>query len=235
VNEEMDFVNENNMVLLTDLYELTMGASYLDAKKQNEIATFDLFIRRLPPNRSYFIFAGLEQVLYFLEKMRFSTGQLNFLEKEGFQKEFLEFLHNFSFSGNVKAVPEGTIVFPDEPVIRVTAPLIEAQIVETYLLNTINLQTMIATKASRIVEVAKGKSIVDFGLRRCQGVDAGLKAARASYIAGCSGTSNVLAGIKYDIPVFGTMAHSFIQSYEKETDAFRAFGKFISKQINISS
>ena len=221
----MDFVNEKNMILLTDLYELTMCASYLDGRKEKEIATFDLFIRKLPPNRSYFIFAGLEQVLYFLEQMKFSEKQLKFLEKEGFKKIFLNYLRDFRFSGNVNAVPEGTIVFPDEPLIRVTAPIIEAQIVETFLLNSVNLQTMIATKASRIVEAAKGKPIIEFGLRRCQGTDAGMKAARASYIAGCSGTSNVLAGWKYGIPIFGTMAHSFVQSFNKEIDAFRAFSK----------
>ena len=131
----------------------------------------------------------------------------------------------FKFTGEVWAVPEGTVAFPNEPLIRVTAPIIEAQLVETFLLNTINLQTMIATKASRVVHAAKGKSVIEFGLRREQGIDAGMKVARSSYIAGCQGTSNVLAGMAYGIPVFGTMAHSFIMSYPKEIDAFRAFAK----------
>jgi nicotinate phosphoribosyltransferase len=221
----MDFVDKQNMILLTDLYELSMCASYFDSGKQKEIATFDLFIRKLPPNRSYYIFAGLEQILHFLEQIHFSEKQLKFLQKIGFKEEFLNYLQNFIFSGNVNSVPEGTIVFPDEPLIRVTAPIIEAQMVETFLLNSINLQTMIATKASRIVEAAKGRPVIDFGLRRCQGTDAGMKAARSSFIAGFLGTSNVLAGWKYGIPIFGTMAHSFVQSFNKEIDAFRTFYK----------
>ncbi len=221
----MDFVDKQNMILLTDLYELSMCASYFDSGKQKEIATFDLFIRKLPPNRSYYIFAGLEQILHFLEQIHFSEKQLKFLQKIGFKEEFLNYLQNFIFSGNVNSVPEGTIVFPDEPLIRVTAPIIEAQMVETFLLNSINLQTMIATKASRIIKAAKGRPVIDFGLRRCQGADAGMKAARSSFIAGFLGTSNVLAGWKYGIPIFGTMAHSFVQSFNKEIDAFRTFYK----------
>jgi nicotinate phosphoribosyltransferase len=216
--------SEENMSLFTDLYELTMCASYFDNKKL-EPATFDLFIRRLPPERSYFLFAGLEQVLLFLEKIRFTDEQIAYLKKQGFEPEFLEYLRNFKFTGDVCAVPEGTVVFPNEPLIRVTAPIIEAQLVETFLLNTVNLQTMIATKASRVVHAAKGIPVIEFGLRREHGIDAGMKVARCSYIAGCAGTSNVLAGMAYGIPVFGTMAHSFIMSFEKETEAFRAFAK----------
>ncbi len=218
------YQNEENMALFTDLYELTMCASYFDNKKF-EPATFDLFIRRLPPERSYFLFAGLEQVLLFLEKTRFTDEHIAYLRKQGFEEPFLEYLKNFKFTGDVCAVPEGTVAFPCEPLIRVTAPIIEAQLVETFLLNTVNLQTMIATKASRVVQAAKGKAVVEFGLRREHGIDAGMKVARCSYIAGCSGTSNVLAGMTYDIPVFGTMAHSFVMSFEKEIDAFRAFAK----------
>ncbi len=188
-------------------------------------ATFDLFIRRLPENRSYFLFAGLEDALHYLQSVKFTEEQLGYLKKQGFKWDFLEYLRNFKFTGEVWAVPEGTVAFPNEPLIRVTAPIIEAQLVETFLLNTINLQTMIATKASRVVHAAKGKSVIEFGLRREQGIDAGMKVARSSYIAGCQGTSNVLAGQTYDIPVFGTMAHSFVMSYPKEIDAFRAFGK----------
>lgn len=216
--------NERNIGLFTDLYELTMCASYFDNEK-NSLATFDLFIRRLPAGRGYFMLAGLEQVIGYLESIRFNEEQINYLRSLEFDERFLEYLRNFKFTGDVYAVPEGTIVFPNEPLIRVTAPIIEAQLIETFLLNTVNLQTMIATKASRVVEASKGKSVVEFGLRREHGVDAGMKVARSSYIAGCQGSSNVLAGLAYGIPVFGTMAHSFIMSYEKEIDAFRAFAK----------
>lgn len=221
---EPGFVNTKNMGMLTDLYELTMCASYLDNDKK-EPATFDLFIRKLPESRSYFIFAGLEQVLLYLKKIEFQENQLEYLKEQGFKNEFLDYLRNFRFTGDVWSVPEGTIVFPDEPMIRVTAPIMEAQLIETFLLNAVNVQTTIATKASRVVFAAKGRPIVDFSLRRTHGTDAGMKVARASYIAGCVGTSNVLAGMKYGIPIFGTMAHSFVQLFEKEIDSFRAFAK----------
>ncbi len=219
-----DFVDEENMSMFTDLYELTMCASYFDNKKF-EPATFDLFIRRLPPNRSYFLFAGLEQVLLFIEKVKFNEEHIGFLKKQGFKTDFLDYLRNFKFTGDVWSIPEGTIVFPSEPLIRVTAPIIEAQLIETFVLNAVNLQTTIATKASRVVSAAKGRSVIEFGLRREQGTDAGMKVARSSYIAGCNGTSNVLAGMKYGIPVFGTMAHSFVMLFEREIDSFRAFAK----------
>jgi nicotinate phosphoribosyltransferase len=224
MNSFLDFMNKENMSLFTDLYELTMCASYFDNKKF-EPATFDLFIRRLPENRSYLLFAGLEQVLLFLESVKFTEEHLDYLEKQGFDNRFLDYLRNFKFTGDVWAVPEGTVAFPCEPLIRVTAPIIEAQLIETFLLNTVNLQTTIATKASRVVNAAKGKSMIEFGLRREHGIDAGMKVARCSYIAGCQGTSNVLAGLKYGIPVFGTMAHSFVMSFKKEIDAFRAFAR----------
>jgi len=216
------------MSMLTDLYELTMCASYFD-NKRNELATFDLFIRKLPPNRSYFVFAGLEQALLFLKNMRFNREQINYLRKQGFKEDFLNYLRDLKFSGEVWAVPEGTIVFPNEPLIRVTAPIIEAQLIESFLLNTVNVQTMIATKASRVVNAAQGRSIIEFGLRRTQGADAGMKAARCSYISGCNGTSNVLAGMKHGIPIFGTMAHSFVMFFDKEIEAFRAFAKTFPK------
>jgi nicotinate phosphoribosyltransferase len=217
-------LKEGNMSLFTDFYELTMCASYFDNKKF-ETATFDLFIRRLPENRSYFLFAGLEEALQYLETIKFTEEQLAYLKKQGFKWDFLDYLRGFSFTGEVWAIPEGTVAFPNEPLIRVTAPIIEAQLVETFLLNTVNLQTMIATKASRVVHAAKGRSVIEFGLRREHGIDAGMKVARSSYLAGCQGTSNVLAGQTFGIPVFGTMAHSFVMSYQKEIDAFRAFSK----------
>jgi nicotinate phosphoribosyltransferase len=218
------YLKEENMSLFTDFYELTMCASYFD-NKNFEPATFDLFIRRLPENRSYFLFAGLEEALQYLQNIKFTEGHLAYLKKQGFKEDFLDYLRGFRFTGDVWAVLEGTVAFPNEPLIRVTAPIIEAQLVETFLLNTVNLQSMIATKASRVVHAAKGKSVIEFGLRREPGIDAGMKVARSSYIAGCQGTSNVLAGQVYGIPVFGTMAHSFIMSYPKEIDAFRAFAK----------
>jgi nicotinate phosphoribosyltransferase len=224
MNSFLDFLKEENTSLFTDFYELTMCASYFDNKKF-EPATFDLFIRRLHENRSYLLFAGLEQILLYLKSVKFTEEHLTYLKKQGFDKEFLDYLRNFKFTGDVWAVPEGTVAFPCEPLIRVTAPIIEAQLVETFLLNTVNLQTMIATKASRVVNAAKGKAVIEFGLRREHGIDAGMKVARCSYIAGCQGTSNVLAGLSYGIPIFGTMAHSFVMSYEKEIDAFRAFAK----------
>ncbi|MGB9915570.1 MAG: nicotinate phosphoribosyltransferase [Candidatus Bathyarchaeales archaeon] len=212
------------MSLFTDFYELTMCASYFDNRKF-EPATFDLFIRRLPETRSYFLFAGLEQVLLYLKNLKFTEEHLAYLKKQGFNQQFLDYLRDFRFTGDVWAVPEGTVMFPCEPLIRVTAPIIEAQLVETFLLNTVNLQTTIATKASRVVQAAKGKAVIEFGLRREHGIDAGMKVARCSYIAGCLGTSNVLASLAYGIPVFGTMAHSFVMSYETEIEAFRAFAK----------
>ncbi|MBS7646877.1 MAG: nicotinate phosphoribosyltransferase [Candidatus Bathyarchaeia archaeon] len=228
----LGFVNESNMSMLTDLYELTMCASYFDHKKF-EPATFDLFIRRLPPNRSYFLFAGLEQVLLFLEKMKFTEEHIKYLKSLGFKDDFLNYLKDFRFTGDVWAVPEGTVVFPNEPLIRVTAPIIEAQLIETFALNTINLQTTIATKASRVVYAAKGRTVIEFGLRREHGTDAGMKVARASYIAGCNGTSNVLAGMVYGMPVFGTMAHSFVMFFSNELESFRAFARTFPDKVTL--
>ena len=215
---------EEDMCLFTDFYELAMCAAYFD-NKRFELATFDLFVRRLPENRSYFLFTGLEQVLLYLQSVKFTEQHLLYLKGQGFSQSFLDYLRDFKFTGEVWAVPEGSVVFPNEPLIRVTAPIIEAQIVETFLLNAVNLQTTMSTKASRVIQAAGGRSVVEFGLRREHGVDAGMKVARSSFIAGCMGTSNVLAGMVYGIPVFGTMAHSFVMSYPREVDAFRAFTK----------
>lgn len=220
----LDYLKQQNMSLFTDFYELTMCAAYFDSQKF-EPATFDLFIRRLPENRSFFLVAGLEDALHYLQSITFTEEHIVYLKKQGFKEDFLNYLRNFKFTGEVWAMPEGTVAFPNEPLIRVSAPIIEAQLVETFLLNTVNLQTMIATKAARVVDAAQGKPVIEFGLRREPGIDGGVKVARSSYIAGCQGTSNVLAGMVYDIPVFGTMAHSFIMSYPKEIDAFRAFVK----------
>src|SRR3989344_3746206 len=217
--------DEKDFALLTDLYELTMCASYFD-NKIKDTATFDLFIRQLPKNRAYFIAAGLEDCLNYLKNLKFTDKHIKFLEsKKIFKSDFLDYLKNFRFKGDVHALPEGTVFFPNEPIISVTAPIIEAQLVETFLLNAINLQTTIATKASRVVNAARQKPVVDFSLRRTQGTDAGMKVARSSYIAGCIGTSNVLAGMKYNIPIYGTMAHSFVMAFENEEKSFEAYAK----------
>lgn len=210
---------------MTDLYELTMCASYFQ-EGLSRIATFDLFIRDFPKNRSYFIAAGLSEALSYLANLRFSREQIEFLRsKKIFKRDFLSYLKNLRFTGDVWAIPEGAVFFPNEPVLRVSAPIIEAQLVETCLLNTINLNTTIATKASRVVLAAEGRAVIDFSLRRTQGKDAGIKGSRASYIAGCLGTSNVLAGMKYNIPLFGTMAHSFVMSFKSEEESFRAYAR----------
>ena len=211
--------------LLVDLYELTMSQSYFIYKK-NTSATFDLFVRTLPENRSYLVSCGLEDILSYIKNLKFSRQDLGYLKKQGlFSADFLKYLTNFKFTGDIWAIPEGEIFFANEPVIRVTAPIIEAQLIESFSLNTINLQAMIASKASRVVLSAGGRSVYDFALRRTHGQDAGIKVARSSYIAGFSGTSNVLAGKLYNIPVAGTMAHSFVMSFKHEIDAFLAYSE----------
>ncbi len=214
---------ERSLALFTDLYEVSMAQAYF--KTGNVKATFELFVRRLPPNRGYLIAAGLEDVCNYLLGFRFEKEDLEFLAEKGFEKGFLKALSRIRFTGDVWALPEGELVFQNEPIIRVTAPIMEAQFFETFVINTVNFQTLVATKASRIVNSARGRQVVDFGSRRAHGVDAGLKAARASYIGGCVGTSNVLAGKKYGIPVYGTMAHSYVEAFPSEKEAFKAWLK----------
>ena len=212
-----------NFALLTDLYQLTMAQSYFREGKTG-LATFSLFIRSYPPNRGYFVAAGLRDVIEFLETFSFGAAALDYLSSLNlFTDDFLHFLSGLRFTGDVWALPEGRIFFPDEPVLEVTAPIIEAQLVETFIINQINLQSLIATKAARCVHAAAGRPLVDFALRRTHGTDAGMKVARASYIAGFAATSNVRAGQRYGIPLAGTMAHSFVTSFEREIDAFRAY------------
>lgn len=214
-----------NKSLLVDLYEFTMAQSYF-LYKQNTRATFDLFVRQLPVNRNYLIACGLVDIISYLRELRFSPSDIKYLRsRKLFSREFLRYLINFKFSGDVWALPEGEIFFANEPIVRVTAPIIEAQILESYFLNTLNLQTMIASKATRVVCSARGKGVFDFSLRRTHGSEAGLKAARASFIAGCNGTSNVLAGKLYGIPVVGTMAHSFVMSFRDEMSSFLAYSE----------
>jgi nicotinate phosphoribosyltransferase len=186
-----------------------------------------MFVRKLPLNRSYIVAAGLEQALQFILGMKFNDKQISYIRSlDAFKmvdKDFYDYLKAFKFTGTIWAVPEGTVLFPNEPILRIEAPIIEAQIVETYILSIINFQSLIATKASRIVSAASGRSVIEFGSRRAHGPQAGFLAARASFIGGCTGTSNMLAGHKLGIPVFGTMAHSFIMSFEKEEEAFQQF------------
>lgn len=222
--------------LATDLYQLTMAAGYL-ASGKGGLATFELFVRRLPGQRSWLLAAGLEQALEYLRQVSFSREEIEYLRRLPMMAQvddtFFDYLADFRFSGEVWAVPEGTPVFAGEPILRVTAPLIEAQIAETYLLATINFQTLIATKAARIVGAAGGRSIVEFGARRCHGFGAALLAARAAFIGGCIGTSNVEAGYQFGLPVFGTAAHSFTQAFDEEIEAFRAFFRVFGDQTTL--
>ena len=207
----------------TDLYELTMAQTYLE-RGMGEHANFSLIIRSYPANRGYFVSAGLQDVLTYLEELRFSQTDLKYLKSTGiFSPRFLDFLASVRFTGDVWAIPEGRLFFANEPILEVTAPIIEAQIVESFIINQVNLQSMIATKASRCVWAARGREVVDFSLRRTHGTDAGMKVARSSYIAGASSTSNVLAAKTYGIPPAGTMAHSLVTCFPREIDAFRAY------------
>lgn len=216
-------MKSEDLPLLTDLYELTMAQCYFQ-ECHNDLATFSLFIRKYPPHRAYFISCGLESVLGFLEGFSFNAEALDRLHATGiFSDAFLQYLKGLRFTGAVRAIPEGRLFFCNEPVLEVTAPIIEAQLVETLIINQMNLQCLIASKAARCVHAAHGREVIDFALRRTHGVDAGMKVARASYVAGAAATSNVLAGVTYGIPLSGTMAHSYISSYDEEIDAFRAF------------
>jgi nicotinate phosphoribosyltransferase len=216
-------VNDENVALLTDLYELTMVRAYLAEGVTSE-AVFDLFVRRLPEQRNYLLACGLDDVLHYLTSFGFSDEALDYLETlDTFPHDFLDQLSEFKFTGDVWAVPEGTPVFPDEPILQIVAPIAEAQLVESFVLNQVSFQTLAASKASRVVRAAGGRDVVDFGLRRMQGADAGVKAARAFWVAGVAATSNVLAGQVYGVPVAGTMAHSYIEAHDDEYEAFKAF------------
>ncbi len=203
-----------------------MAAAYFEAGKTDP-ATFELFVRQLPPRRRFLIVAGLEQALQFLQNLHFDAGQIDFLRAHPAFRHvtprFFEYLASLRFSGEVWAMPEGTVAFANEPLLRVTAPIVEAQIAETFLLATINFQTMIATKAARVVAAARGRPVIEFGSRRAHGPEAGMLAARAAYLGGCSGTSNVEAGRRFGVPIVGTMAHSFVMAFEDEPEAFEVF------------
>jgi len=217
-----------NSALLADLYELTMAAAYFE-NNLNRNATFELFVRSLPPERSFLLAAGLEQALEYLENLRFGDEEIAYLRDQPIfariGNKFFDYLRDLHFDGEVWAVPEGTPVFAEEPLLRVSAPIIEAQIVETFLLSTLTFQTMIASKAARVAAAAQGRRVVEFGSRRAHGPEAGVLAARAAFIGGCSGTSNLQAGRLFDIPVFGTMAHSFVMACADEEEAYRRFDR----------
>lgn len=209
--------------LTTDLYQLTMLQAYLE-HGMHAPATFELFTRRLPPNRNYLIAAGLDAALDYLENLRFAAADIDYLESLGrFSAEFLDYLREFRFSGSVDALPEGTPFFGNEPLLRVHAPLPQAQLVETRLLNLVQLPSAVASKAARVVAAAEGRPVIDFGLRHAHGADASLAASRAAYVAGVQATSNVAAGQAFGIPVAGTMAHSLVQAHDREREAFRRF------------
>ena len=216
-------MNQRDLTLLTDFYELTMMQGYYE-KGQNETVIFDVFYRQNPCNGGYAICAGLEQVIEYVKGLNFTYEDVDYLRSLGiFDEEFLHYLSGFHFSGDIYAIPEGSVIFPKEPLLKVVAPIMEAQLVETAILNIINHQSLIATKASRVVFAAAGDGIMEFGLRRAQGPDAGLYGARAAVIGGCVGTSNVLAGKLFDVPVLGTHAHSWIMSFPDEYTAFKAY------------
>jgi nicotinate phosphoribosyltransferase len=216
--------------LFTDLYQLTMAQSYVEHRK-NRLATFSLFIRKYPPNRTFFVAAGLSTVLDYLEHVQFPPSTLDYLRQTGrFSEAFLTYLSTWQFRGDVWALPEGTVFFVNEPVLEVTAPIIDAQLVESFLVNAIHLQTLIATKAARCVQAAQGHRLMDFALRRTHGTDAAMKVARASYLAGFDSTSNVLAGRHYGIPIAGTMAHSYVTCFADEIEAFRSFAHTFPQQ-----
>ncbi len=222
------FLNNENICMATDLYQLTMVAGYFE-RDINHKSTFELFVRDLPEKRSYLIAAGLEQTIHYLRNLKFTSEYLKYLKNlpvfKNVGKAFFEYLRDFRFRGDLHAVPEGTVFFAKEPIIRVTASIIEAQIIETYLLSMINYQTLIASKASRVVHAAGGREVIDFGTRRAHGPQAGILAARACYIGGCVGTSNVLAACELGMPPIGTIAHSWVMAYDDEYESFQDFHK----------
>ena len=211
-----------DLSLLTDFYQLTMAQGYCE-KGKTEKAVFDLFYRNNPSDNGYAVFAGLEQIIEFVENLEFKEDDIEYLRTQGFNEKFLDYLKDFEFTGDIYSVPEGSVVFPKEPLLKVEAPILQAQLLETPLLNFINHQALIATKAARINEAAQGKNVLEFGLRRAHGPDAGIYGARAAVIGGCSGTSNVLTGKKFGVQVSGTHAHSWVMSFDSELEAFRTY------------
>lgn len=226
----LELTENRNLTMLTDFYEITMANGYFESGVGNQIAVFDMFFRKIPDQGGFAIFAGLEQLIDFLENLQFSDEDLEYLrETKLFSEDFLKYLANFRFSCDVWSVPEGTPIFPNEPIIVVQGPLIQTQFIETMLLTTVNHQSLIATKANRIVRAAEGKKVLEFGARRAQGYDGAIYGSRAAYIAGCSGTSCVISGSRFGIPISGTMAHSWVQSFGDEYTAFRKYAEIYPK------
>ncbi|MCI9093659.1 MAG: nicotinate phosphoribosyltransferase [Coprobacillus sp.] len=224
--ENMNVSSERNITLIMDFYELTMSYNYFKLGKKDDIVYFDMFFRKNPDQGGMTIFAGLQQLIEAIQDMRFTEGDIEYLRQQNkFDEDFFDYLRNFQFTGTIYSVPEGTPVFPYEPLVTVKAKLIEAQLIETFLLVSINHQSLIATKAHRICQEAKGRAVMEFGARRAQGYDGAHYGARAAYIGGVSGTATVSAGKEFNIPVLGTMAHSFVQSFDTEYEAFEAYAK----------
>lgn len=222
---------QDNLTLMTDLYQLTMMQGYYEANMYNKITVFDMFYRKNPSNNGFAIVCGLEQVVEYIKSINFDEEIIRYIKSLNiFKKDFIEYLKTFSFTGDIYAIPEGTVVFPNEPLIRVKSSIMEAQFIETTILNIINHQSLIATKASRVAWAAEGDNIVEFGLRRAQGPDAGVYGARAAVIGGCSSTSNVLAGKMFGIPVTGTHAHSWVMSFKDEITAFRTYANIFPEK-----
>ena len=220
----MDNTGALNYTTLCDFYELTMGNGYFETGLKDKITYFDLFFRSVPDNGGFAVAAGLEQVIKYIRDLHFEEGDIDYLRSRGiFSEGFLDYLRHFRFTGDIWAVPEGTPVFPREPLVTVRAPAVEAQLLETFMLMQINHQSLIATKANRIVRAAEGRAVLEFGSRRAQGADAAVLGARAAYIGGCAGTACVLADQLYGVPAAGTMAHSWVQMFPSQLDAFRAY------------
>ncbi len=218
--------DEYSLALLCDFYELTMGRGYFESEMKNKIAYFDVFFRRVPDGGGYAIAAGLEQIIHYIEELKFSSDDIEFLRGKGiFNEKFLAYLADFRFTGDIWGVPEGTVIFPHEPILTVRAPAIEAQLIETYVLLALNHQSLIATKASRMVRAAKGRPISEFGSRRAHGEDAAVYGARAAYIGGCAGTACTLSDKLFGVPAGGTMAHSWVQMFDSEYEAFLTYCK----------
>lgn len=223
----------NNSLLLTDLYQLTMLEAYFKQRMSDD-AVFEFFVRKLPTERNFLLASGLEQLLEFLESLHLSNDEYAWLKQTGrFSDAFIDFLAELRFTGDVHAMAEGTVFFPNEPIVSVRAPIAEAQLVESRLVNLLHFQTLVASKAARCVLAAPGKLLVDFGLRRAHGAEAGLLAARASYIAGFAGSATVQAGQLFDVPIFGTVAHSFIQAHDSETQALENFARSIGGNVTL--
>lgn len=232
MSELPPWVDDENVALLVDLYELTMAQAYWREGMASEEAVFSLYFRKLPARRNYVLACGLADVLRYLERLSFSPEHLDYLESLGyFSRDFLDWLGELRFTGDVWAVPEGTPVFPEEPLLEVVGPIAAAQLAESLVMNQVCFQSVVASKAARVVTAADGRAVVDFGLRRMHGADAGLKNARAFHVSGVAATSNVLAGHVYGVPVAGTMAHSYIQAHDDELDAFREFAALYPETV----